>query len=134
MYIETSAAAKHFFSKTSLALVYFEALANALDAAATEVFIDIDVEVFDRPKTLKITISDNGDSFTDKNFERFKILLKPRDHYHKGLGRFVFLHYFQYIEIDSVWGNNRRTFKFQKDFDGDVPVQEYPNNQKIEHL
>ena len=39
--------------------------------------IDIDVQAFDKPETLKITVSDNGDGFTDENFERFRKLLRP---------------------------------------------------------
>jgi phosphoglycerate-specific signal transduction histidine kinase len=79
----------------SLPLVYFEALANALDAGATEVSIDIDIQAFDQPETLKITVSDNDDGFNDDNFDRFKTLLKPRDGLHKGIGRLVFLNYFK---------------------------------------
>ena len=54
MDIETSGAIKLFFPNPSLTLVYFEALANALDAGATEVSIDIDVQAYDKPDTLKI--------------------------------------------------------------------------------
>jgi len=59
MDIETAGAIRLFFPNPSLALVYFEALANALDAGATDVSIDIDVQAFDKPDTLKITASDN---------------------------------------------------------------------------
>ena len=53
MDIETSGAIRLFFPNPSLTLVYFEALANALDAGATEISIDIDVQAFDKPDTLK---------------------------------------------------------------------------------
>ena len=76
MDIETAGAIRLFFPNPSLTLVYFEALANALDAGATDVSIDIDVQAFDKPDTLKITVSDNGDGFTDENFERFRKLLR----------------------------------------------------------
>ena len=61
MDIETSSAIKLFFPNTSLTLVYYEALANALDAGTTEISIDIDIQAFDKPNTLKITVSDNDE-------------------------------------------------------------------------
>ena len=130
MNVEISRAVKMFFPKTSLTMVYFEALANALDANATKIDIDIEIDSFDMANTLKITISDNGDGFTDENFERFKTLLKPRDKYHKGLGRLVFLHYFDQIEISSIWGKNQRNFIFKKDFEGNAPLQTFETEQK----
>ncbi len=132
MDIETSSAIKLFFPNPSLALVYFEALANALDAHATEISIAIDIHSFDKPESLKITISDNGDGFTDENFERFKTLLKPRDKFHKGIGRLVFLNYFDRIDVKSVWGQQQRKFVFRKGFDGNSPVQDLQHNQESE--
>lgn len=124
MDIETSSAIRLFFPNPSLTLVYFEALANSLDAGATEISIDIDVQAFDKPDTLKITISDNGDGFTEENFERFKTLLKPRDKFHKGIGRLVFLNYFDRVEVTSTWDTKQRNFTFKKGFDGKAPVQD----------
>lgn len=123
MEIETSGAIKLFFPNPSLTLVYFEALANALDAGATEVSIEIDVQAFDRPETLRIIVSDNGDGFTDENFDRFKTLLKPRDKFHKGIGRLVFLNYFDCVEIVSTREKWRREFTFKKGFNGNAPLQ-----------
>lgn len=123
MDIETSGAIKLFFPNPSLALVYFEALANALDAGATEVSIDIDVQAYDKPDTLKITVTDNGDGFTDENFDRFKTLLKPRDKFHKGIGRLVFLNYFDRVEVISTRDKWLRKFVFKEGFDGDAPLQ-----------
>ena len=130
MDIETSGAIRLFFPNPSLNLVYFEALANALDAGATEVSIDIDVQAWDRPDTLKITISDNGDGFTDENFDRFKTLLKPRDKFHKGIGRLVFLNYFDCVEVTSVWDRWQRNFIFKKGFDGNAPLQSLKDEQQ----
>ena len=123
MDIETSSAIKLFFPNTSLTLVYYEALANALDAGATEISIDIDIQAFDKPNTLKITVSDNGDGFTEENFARFKTLLKPRDKFHKGIGRLVFLSYFDCVEVFSTWDKWQREFVFKKGFDGNAPLQ-----------
>ena len=130
MDIETSSAIKLFFPNPSLALVYYEALANALDAHATDISINIDIHAFDKPESLKITISDNGDGFTDENFERFKTLLKPRDKFHKGIGRLVFLNYFDRIEIVSAWGKLNRQFVFRKGFDSNVPAQNSKGGQE----
>ncbi len=130
MDIETSGAIKLFFPNPSLILVYFEALANALDAGATEVSIDIEVQAFDKPDTLSVTVVDNGDGFTDENFERFKTLLKPRDMYHKGIGRLVFLNYFNRVEVSSVIGASQRNFVFKKGFDGNAPLQTIQEEKK----
>lgn len=135
MDIETSGAIRLFFPNPSLTLVYFEALANALDAGATEVSIDIELQAFDKPDTLKVTVTDNGDGFTDENFDRFKTLLKPRDKFHKGLGRLVFLNYFGRVEISSVWGKKQRDFTFKSGFDGNAPSKdvqvEQPNRTSL---
>ncbi|MDR1568664.1 MAG: ATP-binding protein [Streptococcaceae bacterium] len=129
MEIEIPNAIKLFFSNSSLPLVYFEALANSLDAGATKVSIDIDIQAFDQPETLKITVSDNGDGFNEDNFDRFKTLLKPRDGLHKGIGRLVFLNYFKSVEITSNWNNKLRQFVFKEGFRGDAPVQEVQSEQ-----
>ncbi|MDP5785013.1 ATP-binding protein [Pseudomonas aeruginosa] len=130
MDIEPSGAIKLFFPNPSLTLVYFEALANALDAGATEVSIDIDVQAFDKPDTLRIAVSDNGDGFTDENFDRFKTLLKPRDKFHKGIGRLVFLNYFDRVEVISVRDKWQRKFIFKKGFDGNAPLQNLEQEQQ----
>lgn len=129
MDIETSGAIRLFFPNPSLSLVYFEALANALDADATEVSIDIEVQAFDKPDTLKITVSDNGDGFTDENFERFRKLLRPRDKFHKGIGRLVFLNYFSRVEVTSTRDKWRRNFIFKDGFDGNAPLETLTDEQ-----
>jgi len=129
MDIETTGAVKLFFPNPSLTLVYFEAVANALDANATEISIDINIQAFDQPETLSITISDNGDGFTDENFGRFAKLLVPRDRYHKGIGRLVFLKYFHNVNINSTWSNFKRNFTFTSEFDGNAPIQNLEEQQ-----
>jgi hypothetical protein len=135
MDIETSSAVKLFFPNPSLTLVYFEALANSFDAGASEITVTIKIESFDKPETLRVAIADNGDGFSDDNFDRFKTLLKPRDKFHKGIGRLVFLNYFSRVEISSVWGACRRTFTFRNGFDGHAPVEcldeEHPKQTEL---
>ena len=122
MEIETSGAVKLFFPKPSLTLVYFEALANALDAGATSVSIKIDISSFDTPDTLNVTITDNGTGFNDESYDRFKTLLKPRDKFHKGIGRLVFLNYFNRVHVNSCWDDKSREFIFKEGFDGEAPI------------
>ncbi len=132
MDIETSNAIKLFFPNPSLVQVFFEATANAFDAGASEIAIKIEIQGFASANSLKISIADNGSGFTDENFERFKTLLKRRDEFHKGLGRLVYLNYFGRVEVNSIWGTNRRTFTFKEAFDGkarmEVLQSPQPNN------
>lgn len=126
MDIETSSAIKFFFPNPSLTQVLYEALANSLDAGATEVTIRIEIDGFTAAETLRFTITDNGSGFDDTSFERFSRLLKRRDSDHKGLGRLVYLNYFNRVEVDSTWGNQRRTFLFTEDFNGACQVETLP--------
>ena len=113
---ETPNAIKFFFPNPSLVQVLFEALANALDAGASEVTLRIKIDGFTAAETLRFTITDNGGGFDDSSFDRFCRLLKPRDADHKGLGRLVYLNYFDRVEVDSCWGTHRRTFLFSQHF------------------
>lgn len=124
MDIETSSAIKLFFPNPSLTLVYYEAIANALDAGANEIDIEISIQAFTASETLNVTISDNGTGFTDESFARFKTLMKPKDGFHKGIGRLVFLNYFDSVEIISEWKNKRRKFIFKENFDGHAGIEE----------
>lgn len=130
MEIETSSAIRLFFPNPSLSLVYFEAIANALDADATYIEIVIDIQAFDNPKSLQLTIKDNGQGFTEDNFNRFKTLLKPRDQYHKGIGRLVFLNYFSSVKVSSNWHGAKREFTFKEGFDG---ISEIENDEGLKN-
>ncbi len=123
MDIETPNAIKLFFPNPSLVQVLFEALANALDAGASEISIHVEIQSFSAPETLNLSITDNGQGFTEESFERFKRLLKTQDSFHKGLGRLVFLNYFGRVAVDSTWGANRRTFIFSESFHGKSNVE-----------
>ena len=135
MQIETTNAIKLFFPNPSLALVYFEAIANALDSEATEIVIEIDILSFAESESLVISITDNGKGFTDESFERFKKLMNPKDGFHKGIGRLVFLNYFGCVEITSDWQGKRRKFVFKEDFDGksnvDITGDQFTQRTKL---
>jgi hypothetical protein len=129
MDIDTSAAIKAFFPSSSLLLVFYEAIANALDANATSISLNIEIESFDKPDTLKVVLEDNGDGFNPESFDRFIKLLRPKDTYHKGVGRLVYLNYFKYIDITSSWGMDGRNFRFSEDFD--KSSTEFKNGESI---
>lgn len=134
MEIETGSAIKLFFPNPSLSLVYFEAIANALDAGATDISIEINIQSFDNPKSLQLKITDNGQGFTDENFNRFKTLLKPRDQYHKGIGRLVFLNYFSSVVVSSTWNKFKREFFFKEGFDGISVIENSKFTEKNQTL
>ncbi len=121
-----SNAAKHFFPNPSLEMVYFEAIANSIDAHATEINIDLKIKSFLEVNTFKIEISDNGDGFTDENFRKFSILMENESESHKGLGRLVYLSYFEKVEIASSFNEQTRFFTLNDSFDGESTVKKTP--------
>ena len=125
MDINLKQAVSFFHPKPSHEQVYFEAVANALDAGADKISIDIDIEAYDAPKTLKIKIKDNGSGFSDKNFKKFSSLLEVESKNHKGLGRLVYLVYFDEIKVESISvGSQKRKFVFSNGFSGDCEKTE----------
>ena len=74
MKVKLSQAVKMFFGNSSLEMVYFEAIANALDANATEINIRIFTKALNLPETLQIEILDNGQGFTDERYKKFSNL------------------------------------------------------------
>ena len=122
MKIKPSSAINRFFPNPSFKMIYSEVMANALDANATSLHIDISIQSFNKPNTLIIKIKDNGDGFSDENFQRFSHLMEPKDNNHKGLGRLVFLKYFSSVEFESIFKNDKqqfveRSFLFHDDFE-----------------
>jgi len=117
MRIKTSKAVDYFFSKSSLTYVYFEAIANSIDANASEIEINIAIKGFSKHESLVISITDNGDGFNDKNFDKFCHVLEVEDKQHKGIGRLVFLNYFNAVSIDSYYEGRHRHFVFDEAFE-----------------
>ena len=113
MEIELSQAIKIFFSTSSFEMIYLESFANALDAGATIFDISIKLDSYSDFSSLKIILKDNGVGFTEERFEKFSKLLSVHDKNHKGLGRLVYLCYFDNVEIDSQFDNTKhRNFNF----------------------
>ena len=120
MEVNVKKAMKVFFSKSSFEMIFFEAFANALDAGATEFNIHIMMPDWGRLKDMSIELSDNGIGFTDERFNKFKKLLDVEETSHKGLGRLVYLCYFDVIRIQSVFEPGwERVFDFTESFEGD---------------
>lgn len=117
MNVNTKQAVKVFFQNPSLEMVFKEAIANSLDANATEIRVNVFIDSFERQETLQIKIVDNGDGFTEERYDKFCELLKVEEETHKGIGRLVYLSYFDIIEISSYYNGNHRTFTFNDGFD-----------------
>lgn len=117
MKINLKQAVRYFYNNPSLELVYIEAVANSIDAGATKIDIEIELEEISNPKTLSILIRDNGEGFTDKRYGKFSELMKVEDDSHKGLGRLVFLSYFDKVNIISHFNENKRTFEYSTEFE-----------------
>jgi len=118
MKVKLSQAVKMFFGNSSLEMVYFEAIANALDAEATEIKISISAEAKNKPESLEIVIKDNGVGIDNKRYNKFSNLFDVQESSHKGLGRLVYLCYFNKINVRSYFNNTKkREFDFTPDFE-----------------
>lgn len=118
MEVNIKQALKVFFSKSSFEMIYFEAFANALDAGATDFYIDI--KQGNELKKLSLVLTDNGTGFTDERFRKFgKLFDVEEEPSHKGLGRLVYLCYFGKVHVESCFNNSvRRVFDFDESFSG----------------
>ena len=118
MEVNVQKAVKMFFSNSSFEMIYSEALANALDADASEIRINIYLPDKNQLQNLQLTISDNGIGFDDNRFKKFSKLFDVEEQSHKGLGRLVYLCYFDSICIESIYdaGTKKRTFTFNDEF------------------
>ena len=125
MEVNVKQAQKMFFSKSSFEMIYFEAFANALDAGATTFNITIELSAKEQIQNLSITIEDNGCGFTDEHFRKFSKLFDVDERTHKGLGRLVYLCYFDNVHIESVYDKNKkRIFDFDENFNGKSVIQD----------
>lgn len=129
MNINISNAAALFFPNPSLEMVYFEAIANSIDAGATLIEIDIKIKSFSAIETFSVTIKDDGKGFSERNFEKFSSLLEVEEEDHKGIGRLVYLNYFKEIEIESIFVDKKRKFTFNKNFKGESIVVPFENEK-----
>ncbi|MFK7797725.1 MAG: ATP-binding protein [Aureispira sp.] len=118
MKVKLSQAVKMFFGNSSLEMVYFEAIANALDAKATEINIKISAKARNEPKSMELTISDNGVGIDELRYRKFSNLFDVQESSHKGLGRLVYLCYFNKVSITSFFDKTKkREFEFTDSFE-----------------
>jgi signal transduction histidine kinase len=122
MKFETNYALKLFFSNSSFVQIFYEAVANALDADADKIQISIHSDGRLQSPDIQITIRDNGVGLTEERYERFSQVKEPEDEHHKGLGRLIYLQYFSEIRVHSVYGRKKREFTFVHNFDGTCRV------------
>lgn len=123
MEINLKQAISMFFSQSSFDMVYLEAVANALDARASKIDIHFSASTLSDTGSLHLTISDNGIGFTDERYTKFCRLLEvdKDDKTHRGLGRLVYLFYFNKVKVISYYNKNRyREFNFDKEFGADT--------------
>lgn len=126
MEVNVQKAVKMFFSNSSFEMIYNEAFANALDAGANEIRIKISLPNPNQLQNLQLTISDNGVGFDDFRFGKFSKLFDVEEQSHKGLGRLVYLCYFERVYVESTYneGTKKRTFTFDDGFNGENTVKD----------
>jgi hypothetical protein len=117
MQINIRQAMKYFYKSPSLENVFIEAIHNSIDANASKIDIDISIDALDKAKTLIVKITDNGDGFTDERYEKFCHLMTVEEDTHRGVGRLVYLFYFNRIRISSEYDKTQRTFTYDSNFD-----------------
>lgn len=122
MKIDLKQAVKLFYSQSSFDQIYQEAVANALDAKARDITISFEAKSLSDVKSFKLTITDNGVGFTDDRFKRFSKLMNvdEEDIKHRGLGRLVYLFYFDKVRVESYFEKTGyRTFLFDEKLNDD---------------
>jgi hypothetical protein len=119
MKINIREAIKLFFKSPSLENVFTEAIHNSIDANATKIDVAVSIEALDKAKTLSLQITDNGEGFTKERYGKFCELMNVErdDDTHKGVGRLVYLCYFDKIRVLSKYNKKQRTFTYDNDFD-----------------
>lgn len=131
MKVKLGQAVKMFFGNSSLEMVYIEAIANSLDAQSTEIKIEIQANAYNQPESLSIKISDNGVGFTDDRYKKFSNLFDVEENSHKGLGRLVYLCYFNEIKVTSFFDSiKKRYFDFTEGFEEEDSIVEDVPEQK----
>lgn len=125
MEVNIKQAQKIFFSKSSFEMIYFEAFANALDAGASLFEIKIEIPQQSQLQNITLELSDNGEGFNDMRFSKFGKLFDVEERSHKGLGRLVYLCYFDKVKVSSTFdGHYHREFIFDEFFSNKNTITE----------
>ena len=117
MKVSLKQAVKLFYSQSSFDQIYQEAVANALDAGARNITISFEANSLTDVNSFKLSISDDGIGFTDERFKKFSKLMDVEDEdiKHRGLGRLVYLFYFDKVDVDSYFDSiKHRAFSFNE--------------------
>ena len=117
MKVSLKQAVKLFYSQSSFDQIYQEAVANALDAGARNITISFEANSLTDVKSFKLSITDDGVGFTDERFRKFSKLMDVEDEdiKHRGLGRLVYLFYFDKVEVESYFEKTKhRVFSFDE--------------------
>ncbi len=133
MEIDIPHAINSFFSTSSYDMIYYEAVANAIDAGATEVEIQVVINEKNSKIPSKVIIKDNGFGFTKDGLERFCKLLSPGDKAHKGLGRLVYLKYFKNVDIESKSESGYLNFLYHRNFGEDDAYPSHKNSDSRDY-
>lgn len=126
MKINLRTAVSRLFPTHSFEMIYVEAVANAIDAEATK--IDININYTKKFGFSEFMITDNGKGFGEEGCTRFSNLMESKDNSHKGQGRLVYLHYFHQVIFNSVYTENNELKSIKFDFDYDF------DESKIQHI
>ncbi|MDR1269951.1 MAG: ATP-binding protein, partial [Planctomycetaceae bacterium] len=109
----------------------YESISNALYCGRSNTEINIIIKFSRQHQTNELfkdrdsyidsfTITDNGQGFTDDNFEKFtKTIYKTNHEGGKGLGRVSFLKVFQEVEIDSNFEENGKVYNRNFNFNNE---------------
>lgn len=109
MKVNLKQAVKLFYSQSSFDQIYQEAVANALDAHARNISITFEANSISDVSSFKMIIEDDGIGFTEERFKKFSNLMAvdEQDIKHRGLGRLVYLFYFDKVLVESNFDNNK---------------------------
>jgi len=140
MKIDLKQAVKLFYSQSSFDQIYHEAVANAFDADAKNIRICFEADSLSDVSTFKLTISDDGVGFTNDRYEKFCKLMnvEEEDIKHRGLGRLVYLFYFDKVKVDTYFEKSKhRRFYFDESLGDDsiesitYDVEEHPSGSTL---
>ncbi len=119
MKINLLKAVNQFYGNPSLDLVYFEAIANSLDAKATDIELTIKINSFEEAESFNVFVKDNGVGFDTRGYDRFCTLLETDNTNNKGIGRLIFVNYFNKVEYKTYSKDFQRSFSLDENFEGD---------------
>ena len=126
--------------KSEVLLPVYESVVNSIislmkmknEDGRIEVFIerenyqDREVDIFSKtPSPIKsVTIVDNGEGFTQENFDSFKAPFSKLNKKYgcKGVGRFTMLTMFRRIDVSSIFKENQKWYKRIFSFDAEQEI------------